>query len=239
MTIDLRLGRWQDALSDVDGVDAVITDPPYLGACVDANGGAFRGAVTQNIATKNREQVMGYKPASEELLAALCVFAKRCKGWCVFFNDFDGAHFIRAELLRAGAVVAEPIAWVKPGALTPARGGVILPQKGTEFIVCARFVRMKKWHTHLVGHYAGPAGASAHHQVVTGGKPLGLMRAIVRDYSRPGDLVCDPCAGGGTTLLAAAAEGRRAVGAEMDPVTHAKATARIARGYTPLLFPGL
>ena len=65
------------------------------------------------------------------------------------------------------------------------------------------------------------------------------MRALVRDYTRPGDLVCDPCAGGATTLLAAAIEGRRAIGAELDPSTHAKAMRRIARGYTPDLFtPG-
>ena len=72
--------------------------------------------------------------------------------------------------------------------------------------------------------------------LVVGGKPLDLMRAIVRDYSRPGDLICDPCAGGATTLLAAAMEGRRAVGAEIDHETYAKASARIARGYTPPLF---
>ena len=77
---------------------------------------------------------------------------------------------------------------------------------------------------------------------VAGGKPLWLMRAIIRDYTRPGDLVCDPCAGGGTTLLAAAIEGRRAIGAEMNPDTHSKATARIAAGYTPNMLerlPGL
>jgi len=68
-----------------------------------------------------------------------------------------------------------------------------------------------------------------------GGKPLALMRAIVRDYSRPGDLVVDPCAGGGTTLLAAAIEGRRAIGAEIDPETYAKAVERLSRPYTPVV----
>ena len=61
-----------------------------------------------------------------------------------------------------------------------------------------------------------------------GGKSADLMRALIRDYSRPGDLVCDPCAGGGTTLLAAVQTGRRAVGSEMDPQTHAKAVQRLA-----------
>ena len=69
-----------------------------------------------------------------------------------------------------------------------------------------------------------------------GGKPLWLMRSLIRDYSRPGDLICDPCAGGGTTLLSAAMENRKAIGAEMDPKHYEIARKRIAKGYTPSLF---
>jgi site-specific DNA-methyltransferase (adenine-specific) len=64
------------------------------------------------------------------------------------------------------------------------------------------------------------------------------MQSIVKDYSRPGDLIVDPCAGGGTTLLAAAIEGRRAIGAECDPETFAKAVRRLSKGYTPSMFTG-
>lgn len=70
-----------------------------------------------------------------------------------------------------------------------------------------------------------------------GGKPLWLMRAIVGDYTNPGDVVVDPCAGGGTTLIAAAELGCTAIGAELDPETYAKAQARIAKGYTPMPHP--
>lgn len=51
------------------------------------------------------------------------------------------------------------------------------------------------------------------------GKPDWLMRALVRDYSRPGDLICDPLAGFGSTLIAARDEGRRSIGAEIDHAT--------------------
>lgn len=50
-----------------------------------------------------------------------------------------------------------------------------------------------------------------------GGKPTALMRAIIRDYSRSGDVVLDPFAGSGTTGKAALAEGRRAVLVERVP----------------------
>lgn len=70
-----------------------------------------------------------------------------------------------------------------------------------------------------------------------GQKPESLMRALVRDYSRPGWTICDPHAGTGTTLVAARAEGgRTAIGAEIDPDTFAASEARLARPYTLPLF---
>jgi DNA modification methylase len=79
---------------------------------------------------------------------------------------------------------------------------------------------------YYISKHTNSAGFAAerHHP---GGKSLGLMTALVRDYSRPDDIVCDPCAGGGTTLLAAVQTGRRAVGSEMDATTFAKATKRL------------
>jgi site-specific DNA-methyltransferase (adenine-specific) len=62
------------------------------------------------------------------------------------------------------------------------------------------------------------------------------MRAIIRDYTRPGDLIVDPFAGSGTTLLAARLEGRRAIGAELDPKTFALAVKRLSTPWTPRLF---
>jgi DNA modification methylase len=59
------------------------------------------------------------------------------------------------------------------------------------------------------------------------------MQALVCDYSRPNDLIIDPYAGSGTTLLAAAIEGRRCIGAEMDPNTYDLAVKRLSAGYTP------
>lgn len=47
-------------------------------------------------------------------------------------------------------------------------------------------------------------------------KPVDLMRYMIRTYSHPGSLVLDHCAGSGTTLVAAAAEGRKAIGIELE-----------------------
>jgi site-specific DNA-methyltransferase (adenine-specific) len=47
-------------------------------------------------------------------------------------------------------------------------------------------------------------------------KPVALMATFVRLHSAPDDLILDPFAGSGTTLVAAKALGRRAIGVEIE-----------------------
>jgi modification methylase len=61
----------------------------------------------------------------------------------------------------------------------------------------------------------GPAGR-------TGAFPAALAERLIRMFSIVGDTVLDPFAGTGTTLWAAAALGRRAVGVELDATTYAR-----------------
>ena len=46
--------------------------------------------------------------------------------------------------------------------------------------------------------------------------PVPLLEVFVRSFSDPGDLIVDPYAGGGTTLIVAYTMGRRAIGYEID-----------------------
>jgi DNA modification methylase len=48
-------------------------------------------------------------------------------------------------------------------------------------------------------------------------KPLALVERAIRNSSKRGDIVLDPFAGSGTTLMAAQATGRTAVLVELDP----------------------
>jgi modification methylase len=60
----------------------------------------------------------------------------------------------------------------------------------------------------------------------TGAFPFELADRLVRMHSVVGDTVLDPFAGTGTTLWAAAARGRNAIGVEWDPETYAQLEAR-------------
>lgn len=60
-------------------------------------------------------------------------------------------------------------------------------------------------------------------------KPLAVVEALVRECVPPGGLVLDPFAGAGTTLLAAALLGRRAIGIESDERYAERAAERLAK----------
>jgi DNA modification methylase len=45
-------------------------------------------------------------------------------------------------------------------------------------------------------------------------------RAVMRDFSEPGDVVLDPFAGSGTTLVEALVNGRHAIGVDLNPIAH-------------------
>jgi DNA modification methylase len=58
-------------------------------------------------------------------------------------------------------------------------------------------------------------------------KPVQLMEHFVRLHSNPGDLVLDPFAGRGSTLIAAEKTGRQWVGCELDPKHYVDALKRM------------
>jgi DNA modification methylase len=71
-----------------------------------------------------------------------------------------------------------------------------------------------------LGVQSAPVG---HHSVM----PVELAEFFIKAGTRPGDLVLDPFAGSGTTLVAAEALGRRSLGIEIDPAAAAVAMKRL------------
>lgn len=223
MTADLRLGRWQDVLADVETCDAVITDPPYSER---THAGAL-AVVTEGTTVRG---VGGYGHMTAQDVKELVRFwSARCTGWMVFHTDDVLFPFFRETAEWEGRYTFPILPVLQQQPRVSGDG----PSSCGHFLAVSRprEKRFLSWGS-LPGWYESPRDGS----IVRGGKPVSLVRKIIRDYTRPGALIVDPYAGGGTTLLAAAIEGRRAIGAEMDPATYAKARARLARGHTPVMF---
>lgn len=244
--MDLRLGDYREVLADVV-CDLLCVDAPYS---AKTHAGHNAGVDAADLAQQDRYRKRTGKPAgkshkkrttidcdcfSESDVTEFCEFWKdRCSGWFVTITDDVLAPVWRDELRRLGRYVFAPIPYVNAGSGCRFSGDG--PSNWTCWIVVARprTREAMQWRT-LPGAYILPAGHNDRHggaahggTLIAGGKTEWLMRSLIRDYSNPGDLVCDPCAGGGTTLLAAVQTGRRAVGSELDPVTHAKALKRLA-----------
>lgn len=57
--------------------------------------------------------------------------------------------------------------------------------------------------------------------------PIAFADEVVRQYTVPGDTVLDPFAGRGTSIFSAAAQGRRSIGIEINPVGWVYARAKL------------
>ena len=230
MTPDLRLGRWQDVLADVE-CDALVCDPPYSERTHTGNTDlAARVRRSDGFAIND----LIYAPITPEDVAAMVAhWHPRVRGWLACFCDTALIPAYEAAYRATGWMAFAPVPWLQH---RPRLGGDG-PGSGCCYLMVARprEKRFLSWGSLpcWYGPTMAPRTTDPNHHI--GGKPLDVMRAIVRDYSRPGDLVCDPFAGSGTGLLAAMQEGRRAIGSEVDPETHAKATARLAT-WQPSLF---
>ena len=165
------------------------------------------------------------------------VFDRQCE-WMLSLTDHVLARSWEESMQANKMYVFAPIACVESGS-RPRFLGDGPPNWSTSLVVARPSTKdfLTRWHAKRWAHGLAPKGAyvgGSERKPVPGGKPEWLMRAIVRDYTAPGDLVCDPCAGGGTTLVAALEEGRRAIGCEPDEDRYDIAVKRIANAKRPL-----
>lgn len=222
MTYDLRLGRYQDVLADVE-CDTLIADPPYSARTHDgqheSTSAPNRVTGSGNPTTRRALTYAHWTP--DDVQAFVAHWAPRTRGWMACMTSHDLMPVWQAAYAEAGRCDFAPVPILQDRVRLSGDG----PASSAVYLMVARprTREFARWGA-LPGWYKAGTDREGH----IGGKPVDLMRALIRDYSRPGDLVCDPCAGGGTTLLAAVQTGRRAVGAEMDATTHAKAVQRLA-----------
>lgn len=216
---ELRLGRWQDELTDVE-VDAIVCDPPYGAHTHDGAHGQRYDATTPGGEAPTYQH---WTPA--DVRGFVTAWADRCRGWMVALTSSELINDWQDAYRSVGRYSFAPVVCVMRG-MTVRLGGDG-PSSWAVYAMVARPANREfaTWGT-LPGAYQGPRGSESSQGR---GKPDWLMNAIVRDYTRPGDLVCDPFAGWGSTLAAAVANGRRAIGSEMDKDAFNEAVRRLNR----------
>jgi hypothetical protein len=220
MSNKIRVGRWQDKLANIE-CDALITDPPY-------------GQRTHIGQSKLRDE-LGYAAWTPEHVQEFVKFwAPRTAGWMVCFTSHDLISVYEKAYRDAGRYAFSPVVILQKVPRLAGDGpsnwaryvmrsypenhvheeGEAVEQDLVTFVMASR-PRTKeamRWRA-LPGAYTAPCQRGA---PIRGAKPVSLMRQLVSDYSLPDDLICDPCAGWGSTRLAAIELGRRFIGSEVS-----------------------
>jgi site-specific DNA-methyltransferase (adenine-specific) len=218
-----------------NAVDAVITDPPY------SSGGAFRGDRMDAPSLKYKGSTMP-RPDFEGDTRDQHAYGYWCALWlsecrraahvgapvCIFTDWRQLAPTI--DSIQAGGwVFRGVVAWDKTEAANHI-GGRFTAQ--CEYVVWGSKGPMPLDRPMVGGRRQLPGvfrvGVNATEKQHIAGKPLGLMRQLVR-ISSPGGVVLDPFCGSGTTGAACWHEGLRFVGIESDPACVEVATRRLAK----------
>lgn len=207
----LLVGDCTEILADLDKVDEraslLVTDPPYKltsgGRNSNSMGGKFSSDVYDN--SGNLMKITPWKDMPAPLFNA-------CRQDCDAYVMANGKNIFLAynAFIKAGWKVHELLNWKKE---SPSRSRFYM--KDTEYILYlwkgrARDINNGGTTQHLP--YRRPKDAIHLTQ-----KPIDLLQVMIENSSEPGELVLDPFAGSGSTLVASMISGRRALGIEFCP----------------------
>jgi hypothetical protein len=202
-------------------VDVLITDPPFsprvhAGQRVKRADASHGHAVTAH--------GLGYDAwTAADVDLFVTTWSPRVTRWMVILCSHDMVPLYERALVTAGRYVFAPVPCITRGMSVRLAGDG--PSSWTVYALAARPVGMRPLSGTLPGAYVGPRERLA----MPGAKPLWLMHALVTDYTRACDVVCDPCAGSGSALVAARAIHRTCIGGEPDPARYALMRERLDR----------
>jgi site-specific DNA-methyltransferase (adenine-specific) len=229
---ELHLADWRSV--DLPRVDAVIEDPPY-GERTHAGqrherASGFRGSSGTKQVARNLVSDVGLQYehlTHQDVIELVERGAGLCDGWMLSMMSHDLIPVYESALAAIDRYTFAPLPIVLPGMNVRLAGDG--PSNWTVHLLVSRTKVKKCWSTKPGAYNTARdyvAGKVAGHSV-SGGKPLGLMEALVSDYTDKGDLVMDRFAGGGTTGVACIRTGRRFIGCERKPEHFAIAVKRL------------
>lgn len=214
--IDIWLGDCLDVLPMLVAVTHVITDPPYSDHTHKKQwiGHALTKGKARN-GTAFTE--LGFDCLSPEVRRLVAVQSARlARRWVLAFSDLEGLYEWRTDFQHAGLDYVRTCIWDKVDSAPQFTGD--RPAASAEAIVCAHPKGAKRWNgggaRNVFRHCVNGVNQGPKPHPST--KPLSLMRELITLFTDEGDLILDPFMGSGTTLVAAKALGRKAIGIEIN-----------------------
>lgn len=200
---------------DANSVGQVFTDPPYESHMHvskaekhHTRGRKIRGDGYAELETLDFGSIEPIR------LEAARHMVRVSRGWLLVFCTPEGVAPWRDAIEAAGGKYKRACYWIKPDA-TPQFNGQGPAMAGEMFVAAWCGEGHAKWNAGgkrgVYTFCTNNAQRDGRHPTE---KPVDLMRALVRDFAGPDDLILDPFMGSGTTGVASLLEGRRFAGFE-------------------------
>ena len=231
-------GDCLEILPALEPVDHVITDPPYARDVylrIDQSGAKSRpnkGQVKNQL--RLERLAAGDIGTIDEMLDPVAAeIARLARRWALVFSDVETTGRWRNALTENERMrYVRTGAWVKPDAMPQMSGD--RPAVGFEPATICHAQGKTRWNgggRPAVWTYGTAKRNRPNHPCP---KPEPLMAALVADFTDPDDVILDPFAGSGTTLVAAKRLGRQAIGIEQSAQYCEIAATRLAQGVLSL-----
>lgn len=194
--------------------DHCIFDPPYEDITHKAKSGGrkkLRSDEGPELKSIDFASIDGVRDVVTELIA------QQCRGWFVAFCSPEGIAPWRDAIERAGIRYKRACFWYKPDS-TPQLNGQGPAYAVEPFVTGWCGSGYSRWYgggrRNLFEHLTNQSTRDGRHPTE---KPVSLMSDLVGLFAAPGEIICDPMMGSGTTGVACIKRGRRFVGIEKDP----------------------
>ncbi len=209
-------------LIENEKVKILLIDPPY-GVSLSESKQIFQKSYKHKAILNDQEQTDDeYRQFTTEWLEAIKPYLAQ-KNSAYIFNSDKMIFALREGMLQAGFKFAQLLIWVKSH---PVIGRLnYLPQHELVAFGWLGTHEFRKSKDKSLLFYPKPNKSKLHPTM----KPIGLLRNLILNSSRIGDVIYDGFLGSGSSILAAEQVKRKCYGIELDPEYVRTAIDRVAK----------
>jgi len=218
---DARQETTYDAALRGERAAMLLTDPPYCLLTRRRKSGDLRdkraGVKIDRDPIVRFEDVRAYRKFTEEWLPKA---AARTDGPLIVWTNFLGKEPIRMVARGLGVTEAGEFVWAKKSSEREGNEQLLRVYETALIFTRAPLAELPPGDAPRVWCVAAgydDDGEAARWGGHPNHKPFSVLEALVRQWSKPGDLLLDPFAGSGSIPAAALRLGRRAACGEIDP----------------------